>query len=75
MAAQVRAAVDPATGTSAVTNARTDPRRAVKLAALFADELVKYLAEKHDEVLGGRPATTLKRVDELKRDRRRTSTP
>ena len=67
LAAQVQAAIDPNTGTFTVTTQQTDPGRAVKLADTFADELVKYLAEKQDEVLGGRLASTLKRVDELKK--------
>ena len=67
LAAQVQAAIDPATGTFTVTTQQSSSSRAVLLANTFSDQLVKYLAEKQDEVLGSRLATSLKRLDELKK--------
>ena len=67
LAAQILASIDPSTGTFTVTSQQPSPKRAVLLANSFADELVKYLAEKQDEVLGGRVATSLQRLDELKK--------
>ena len=67
LAAQVQAAIDPNTGTFTVTTQQTAANRAVLLANTFADQLVTYLAQKQDEVLGGRLADALKRVDELKK--------
>ena len=67
LAAQMQAAVDANTGTFTISTQQTSPSRAVELSNTFADELVKYLAQKQDEVLGGRLAASLKRLDELKK--------
>ena len=48
LAAQMQAAVDANTGTFTISTQQTSPSRAVELSNTFADELVKYLAQKQD---------------------------
>ena len=67
LATQIQAAVDVDTGTFTISTAQVDPARAVLLADTFAKELVTYLAQRQDEVQGGRLAVTLKRLNELKK--------
>lgn len=65
LASQVQVSVDGGTSTVRFTTTQKDPDRAVSVADAFADETVKFLAQKQDEVRSARLAGSLGRLTEL----------
>lgn len=65
LASTVRIDVDSQTGAIRITSVQPTAADAVIVADAFADELVKYLAERQDALRASRLESTLTRLDEL----------
>jgi Mrp family chromosome partitioning ATPase/capsular polysaccharide biosynthesis protein len=65
LAAQLQVNADQETGTLRFTTQQTDPEQAVRLADAFADETVRYLAQRQQDLRQQRQTKALQEVDQL----------